>query len=187
MNSRSTRAIPQATLTLSKDQPELDVSFTAGAISAFGGLPLLEKIAQSTGLLDGAAALLTDHRTQSLIDHNNIKLLKQCVLLTATGNPDTNDADRFRYDPVLLVALGLDVDGVTAVLHLKRQFLDFSILSTLKASISSQIGFWSFTFGTRRSLSDSTCTPMEQQSKPLERRRGQSIAAASTAKRCIFR
>ncbi len=67
-------------------------------------------------------------------------------MLTATGNPDTNDADRFRYDPVLLVALGLDVDGVrTAVLHLKRQFLDFSILSTLKASISSQIGFWSFT------------------------------------------
>jgi hypothetical protein len=98
-------------LTLSKNQPELDVSFTASAISPFGGLPLLEKIARLTGFFEGAAALLKDNRTQSLIDHNSVKLLKQCVLLTATGNPDTNDADRFRYDPALLIALGLDLDG----------------------------------------------------------------------------
>ncbi len=111
MNSRSIRSIPQAYLKLSKDQPELDVSFSASAISPFGGLPLLEKIARMTNFFDDAAAVLTDHRTQSLIDHNNVKLLKQCVLLTATGNPDTNDADRFRYDPSLLVALNLDIDG----------------------------------------------------------------------------
>ena len=111
MNSRSIRSIPQASLKLSKDQPELDVSFSASAISPFGGLPLLEKIARLTNFFDDAASVLTDKRTQSLIDHNNVKLLKQCVLLTATGNPDTNDADRFRYDPALLVALNLDMDG----------------------------------------------------------------------------
>ncbi len=81
MNSRSIRSIPQAYLKLSKDQPELDVSFSASAISPFGGLPLLEKIARMTNFFDDAAAVLTDHRTQSLIDHNNVKLLKQCVLL----------------------------------------------------------------------------------------------------------
>jgi hypothetical protein len=111
MNSRSIRPIPQASLKLSEDQPELEVSFTASAISPFGGLPLLEKIARLTNFFDDAASVLTDKRTQSLIDHNNVKLLKQCVLLTATGNPDTNDADRFRYDPALLVALNLDIDG----------------------------------------------------------------------------
>jgi hypothetical protein len=111
VNIRSIRSLPQAFLNLSKDQPKLDVSFSASAISPFGGLPLLEKIARITNFFEDAAAVLTDHRTQSLIDHNNIKLLKQCVLLTATGNPDTNDADRFRYDPSLLVALNLDIDG----------------------------------------------------------------------------
>ncbi len=144
MNSRSISAIPQATLTLSNDQPELDVSFTAGAISPFGGLPLLEKIARITGLLDGAAAILTDHRTQSLIDHNNVKLLKQCVLLTATGNPDTNDADRFRYDPALLVALGLDVDGSDGALASQASISRF--LNSVDAKGLDKLADWLLEF-----------------------------------------
>ena len=111
LKSSSTTAFAQASLALSKEKPQLEIAFSAGALSPFGGLPLLEKLARMTGLIDGAAARLKDHRTQSLIDYNKLLLLKQCVLLTATGNSDTNDADRYRFDPACLTALGLNVDG----------------------------------------------------------------------------
>lgn len=111
MKCRKKCVTRQASLRLSKEVPELEISFTAGALSPFGGLPILEKISRMTGLLEGAAACLKDHRTQSLIGHNKLDLLKQCVLLTATGNADTNDADRFRFDPALLAALDLELDG----------------------------------------------------------------------------
>lgn len=65
----------------------------------------MEKISQITGLLEGAASRIKDNRTQSMIDYNKLALLKQCVLLTATGNPDTNDADRHRLDPSLIECL----------------------------------------------------------------------------------
>lgn len=101
----------QAKLRLSNGLPDLKMSFIAEALSPFGGLPLLEKIAAVTGLIDGMASKMKDHRTQSLIDYNKAQLLKQWVLLVATGNPDTNDADKLRYDPSLMVSLGLDPDG----------------------------------------------------------------------------
>ena len=71
----------------------------------------MEKVSQVTGLLDSMAAKIKDNRTQSLIDHNKLRLVKQCVLLTVTGNPDTNDADQHRLDAALAEALGVDENG----------------------------------------------------------------------------
>lgn len=98
----------QATLRVSNNRPRLKVSFTAGALSPFGGLPAVAKVEKLYGLVEGAAAKIVDHRTQALIDYNKLQLLKQCVFLTTTGNPDTNDADRHRLDPALIEALGLE-------------------------------------------------------------------------------
>ena len=97
----------QARLSLSNERPELQISFTAGALSPFGGLPSLAKVAKLVGLIEGAAERLSDHRTQGLVDYNKFQLLKQCVLLTTVGNADTNDADKFRMDPALIEALEL--------------------------------------------------------------------------------
>lgn len=106
--------IKQATLRLCNERPALNMSFTGESLSHFGGLPLAAKIEKLTGLIEGAAAKINDHRTQSLIDYNTAQLLKQCVFLTATGNPDTNDADIFGSDPALLEALELANDETAA-------------------------------------------------------------------------
>lgn len=104
---RGQRKEKQARLSLSNARPELRVSFTAGALSPLGGLPVLAKVVKIAGLIEGAASRLSDHRTQGLIDYNKFQLLRQCVLLCATGNSDTNDADKFRLDPALIEGLEL--------------------------------------------------------------------------------
>lgn len=110
MQFRTKKRIKQAKLKLGRHQPEIIMSFTAEGLSPFGGLPALEKINKITGLIDGMAGKINDHRTQSLINYNKLDLLKQIVFLAATGNADTNDADKFRFDPACLVSMGLDPD-----------------------------------------------------------------------------
>lgn len=107
---RRVRREKQARLSLSNGRPELRMSFTAGALSPFGGLPALAKAVKIAGLIEGVADRLSDHRTQGLIDYNKFQLLRQCVLLCAAGYSDTNDADKFRMDPALEEALELE-DG----------------------------------------------------------------------------
>lgn len=110
MSKKSNRRMQgrQARLTLSNGRPSLEISFTAGALTAYGGVPLAEKVSRLTGWIEGAASRLKENTTGALITHNKLKKLKQCVLLTLTGNQDTNDADRLRFDPAFLEALGLD-------------------------------------------------------------------------------
>ncbi len=72
----------------------------------------MAKIAKLSRLIEGAAEKFKDDRTTGgLITYNRLKKLNQCVMLTVTGNPDTNDADIFRYDPALLEALEVDPEG----------------------------------------------------------------------------
>lgn len=111
----------QARLSLSNERPDLQLSFTAGALSPLGGLPVLAKVAKLAGLIDGAAKKLSDHRTQTMIDYNKFQLLRQCVLLYATGHSDTNDADKFRLDPALIEALELkDWESVASQITVSR-------------------------------------------------------------------
>lgn len=114
----------QARLSLSNERPDLRISFTAGALSPFGGLPALAKVAKIVGLIEGAAKRLSDHRTQGMIDYNKFELLKQCVLLFATGNSDTNDADKFRFDPALAEALELGEGESVASQRTVSKFLN---------------------------------------------------------------
>jgi len=100
------------------------MSFTAGALSPFGGLPMLAKVVKIVGLLEGAAARMSDHRTQGLIEYNKFQLLRQCVLLCAAGYSDTNDADKFRLDPALEEALELKGDESVASQRTVARFLN---------------------------------------------------------------
>lgn len=109
---KSTRNRAKKTLRVSKDQKPLKLSFSADGLSGFGGLPLLEKVSRVTGFFDGAASKLQDHRTQSLIDHNKIRLLRQAVMLTATGYADSNDSDKHRQDPVCQEVIGPAKNGL---------------------------------------------------------------------------
>src|ERR1700679_808972 len=55
------------------------VSFDGEDVSGNGGLLLAAQAEMATGLLKGAAARLTDHRTQSMIKHNMFELVAQRV------------------------------------------------------------------------------------------------------------
>lgn len=121
---RRVRHEKQARLRLSNARPELQLSFTAGALSPFGGLPPLAKVVKIVGLIEGAAERMSDHRTQGLIDYSKFQLLRQCVLLCAAGYSDTNDADKFRLDPALEEALEIEGRATVASQRTVTRFLN---------------------------------------------------------------
>lgn len=123
-NSKAGKAEKQARLRLSNERPELQISYTAGALSPFGGLPAAAKVAKLVGLIEGAGERLSDHRTRGMIDYSKFQLLKQSVLLCATGNSDTNDADKFRFDPALIEALELEGGESVASQRTVSKFLN---------------------------------------------------------------
>ena len=124
MKFRGQQNEKQARLSLSNERPDLQISFTAGALSPFGGLPAAAKVAKLVGLIDGAAERLSDRRTQGMIDYSKLQLLKQYVLLCVTGNSDTNDADKFRLDPALEEALELEEGESVASQRTMSKFLN---------------------------------------------------------------
>jgi len=129
---RRVRREKQARLSLSNGRADLRMSFTAGALSPFGGLPVLAKVVKLVGLIEGAAARMSDYRTQGLIDYNKFQLLRQCVLLCAAGYSDTNDADKFREDPALEEALELKEDETVASQRSVARFLNSVMQSDLE-------------------------------------------------------
>lgn len=82
------------------------VSFDGEDVSANGGLLLAAQAEKATGLLKGAAERLTDHRTQSLIKHNNFEQVAQRVYQIIAGFAAADDSDFLRFDPVLKAAVG---------------------------------------------------------------------------------
>ncbi len=58
--SKGSHGRKQVKLSVSNNRPELRMSSTAGALSPFGGLPLLAKIEKLLGLIACAAAKIQD-------------------------------------------------------------------------------------------------------------------------------
>lgn len=82
------------------------VSFDAQEVSGNGGVLLVSQIEKTSGLIAGAADKLEDHRTQSMIKHNQFELVFQRVLQIVAGFETGSSSNFLRFDPVLKTAAG---------------------------------------------------------------------------------
>ena len=87
---------------------ELLWRFDGGDITSDGGVLLLKKLEESTGIGRRFAACFTDYRRPDLIEHPLLDLIMQRLFGLALGYEDLNDHDELRRDPMLAVALGKD-------------------------------------------------------------------------------
>jgi hypothetical protein len=137
----STEANEQAYLKL-KEQKLLNIDDGGGLLSSLGGLPLVSRLAEDTGLVEMFAGRIPDWRKEEFITFGKKELLSQRLFLTASSNPDAIDCSLWRDDPALKSVLGKEPDGLAlasqsthtrleqaideiTVKELERFFLDF--------------------------------------------------------------
>ena len=82
--------------------------FDGGDITSDGGLPLLARVEQLTGIVGRFARCFTDHRNPALVRHPVSDLVAQRVYGLALGYEDLNDHDLLRHDPLFAAATGKD-------------------------------------------------------------------------------
>jgi Transposase DDE domain group 1 len=87
---------------------ELVWRFDGGDITSDGGVLVLKKLEERTGILRRFAACFTDYRKADQVEHPLVDLIRQRVFGLALGYEDLNDHDELRSDPMLAVALGKD-------------------------------------------------------------------------------
>lgn len=87
---------------------ELVWRFDGGDITSDGGVLLLHKLEERTGIVQRFAACFQDYRCPGRIEHPLLDLIKQRVFGLAQGYEDLNDHDELRRDPMLAAALGKD-------------------------------------------------------------------------------
>ena len=77
-------------------------------MTAFGGVAMLTRVAEKTGLVADLAKIVHDGRAQRYVRHKAEDILMQRVGQIGAGFPDGNDCDLFRTDPGFMLALGRD-------------------------------------------------------------------------------
>jgi len=87
---------------------ELIWRFDGGDITSDGGVLVLQKLEQRTGIVRRFAACFTDYRKPDQIEHPLLDLITQRIFGLALGYEDLNDHDELRRDPMLAAALGKD-------------------------------------------------------------------------------
>lgn len=87
---------------------ELVWRFDGGDITSDGGVLLLKKLEERSGIVRRFATCFTDYRKADQIEHPLLDLITQRVFGLALGYEDLNDHDELRRDPMLAVALGKD-------------------------------------------------------------------------------
>jgi hypothetical protein len=97
-----------------RNDKSVEADCSGGRITGMGGLPLLGELEKSTGLIEGAAKAVVDRRI-GRIRHGMEQLFKQRVYLICAGMEDGIDANYHRYDPGVLLAMGLKLNGEDAL------------------------------------------------------------------------
>jgi len=82
------------------------LSFDGDDVSGNAGVLLASQVEKMTGLLTGAQARLDDHRTGSMIKHDQFELIAQRVFQIISGAPAGDDSDYLRHDPAIKVGAG---------------------------------------------------------------------------------
>ena len=110
-NSRAIKTSGQVKIYLDKAAKPIIVQYGGGSLSAHGGLVLVAQVDKAFKFLEQAGSLIEEWRTDILILHNKLDLLKQRVYQIAVGLEDTNDADIILKDPVFQAVLGKDTSS----------------------------------------------------------------------------
>ena len=84
----------------------VEVNFEGGALSSDGGLMLLRRVDQRTGLSRAVADALHDPRNSALITHDLRDLVAQRLYALCCGHEDLNDHAALRNDPLMQTAVG---------------------------------------------------------------------------------
>jgi hypothetical protein len=103
--SNANRRIAQMKLDLVESKP-VELSFDGDDVSGNGGVLLAAQAEKLTGLIAGAARRLEDHRTASLIKHNQFTQVAQRVFQIIAGFSASDDSDVLRSDPAIKAAVG---------------------------------------------------------------------------------
>jgi len=88
----------------------VSADFSGGRITGIGGIPLLGELEKTTKMVEGAAQAVIDRRI-GRIKFTMPQLFLQRVLLICAGYEDGIDSNYHRYDPGILLALGLRLDN----------------------------------------------------------------------------
>jgi hypothetical protein len=95
-----------------KDQKLLKIDDEGGLLSNLGGLPLIARLAEDTGLIEMVANRIPEWRRVDLVTFSKEELLSQRLFLAASGNPDAIDSSLWKQDPALKSVLGKEPDGL---------------------------------------------------------------------------
>jgi Transposase DDE domain group 1 len=137
----STEVNAQAYLKL-KGQKLLNIDDGGGLLSGLGGLPLMSRLVEDTGMAEKVAGKIPEWRNEEFITFSKEELLTQRLYLAASGNSDAIDCSLWRDDPALKSVLSKAPDGLalasqsthtrleqaideTTVKELEGFFLDF--------------------------------------------------------------
>jgi len=104
--SASTVCLPQALEFANLGARAVVGDFSAGHVSADGGLLWLRQLDSSLGLTRKLSRCFHDRRDPDAIEHTVQHLIAQRILGLAVGYEDLNDHNRLRHDPLLAVAAG---------------------------------------------------------------------------------
>jgi hypothetical protein len=88
--------------------------FSGGEVSSDGGLLLLRQLERRLGLLERAAAVVSDPRDPERIQHRIVDMLKQRVFGLCLGYEDLNDHNELRRDVLLQTAVERDTPLASA-------------------------------------------------------------------------
>lgn len=89
-----------------RNDKAVSADFSGGRITGMGGIPLLGELEKTTRMVEGAAQAVVDRRV-GRIKYTMTQLFLQRVLLICGGYEDGIDSNYHRYDPGILLALGL--------------------------------------------------------------------------------
>ena len=112
-NTTPKRAAEQVYFRLRQDKI-VEADFNGGRITGLGGLPLIGELEMATKLIEGASLAVIDRRV-GRIKYTMSHLFRQRVLLICAGCEDGIDSNYHRYDPGVLLAMGLSLNGEDAL------------------------------------------------------------------------
>lgn len=84
-------------------------SFDGGKLSTIGGAPLVYMVEQASGYVSKVAECIRDWRCPHLIKYTIYEQVWQRVLLICAGFADTIDSNLLRHEPMIKLAMGLDL------------------------------------------------------------------------------
>lgn len=84
--------------------------FCGGAVTSDSGALLLREVDRKLGLIDKLDAIIPDPRSQTLITHQQVTMLRQRIFAIALGYEDGNDHQSLRDDPLMQLVTERGID-----------------------------------------------------------------------------